>query len=154
MSRKRFKKNVHPNSIKNLQPFTGGPDKRRYVLGSPKRNLAQLEEIVGVQFKVSLSKNDKYQIIESLLETPLAELQEIVKNDSTPVFIINVASAIISDTKKGLTHTLDSLLDRFFGKAKQESVIIGDKEQPVVINQESTLIYMPSNGRDQIQPGH
>lgn len=147
-NRNRNRRGLNPNSQKNLKPFPPGPDPRRNVLGAPKRTLAQLEEIVGVQFQIALTKNDKYQIIESLLETPLSELKSIAENEGTPVFIINVASAIISDTKKGVTTTLDSLLDRFFGKAKQESVIIGDKENPVVINQESTVIFMPSNGRE------
>lgn len=142
------KKRVHPNSIKNLQPFRGGPDPRRYTGGAPKKNLEQLQELIGIQFNISLNKREKYQIIESLLETPLKELKEIVKNEATPVFIVNVATAIKKDIENGRTTTLDSLLDRFFGKAKQETVFIGDKENPIAINQESTIIFMPDNGRD------
>lgn len=116
--------------------------------GAPKSTLKELEERIGVSFGIALSKGDKFQIIESLLETPLKELKEIVKNESAPVFLVNVASAIVQDIQRGETTTLEKLMDRFFGKARQESVIIGDKENPIVVNQESTVVFLPHNGRD------
>lgn len=137
----------NPNSLKNLKPFQPGEDPRRNMMGAPKSTLKQLEEKIGVSFGISLSKGDKFQIIESLLETPLKELREIVKNESAPVFLVNVASAIVQDVQRGETTTLEKLMDRFFGKARQESVIIGDKENPVFVNQESTVLILPDNGR-------
>ena len=142
------KRKMNPNSLKNLTPFKHGQDNRRNTVGAPKSTLKELEERIGVSFGIALSKGDKYQIIESLLETPLKELKKIVQDESAPVFLVNVAAAIVSDTTRGETTTLDKMLDRFFGRARQESVIIGDKENPVFVNQESTLIFMPANGRD------
>ena len=143
-----YKRGKNPASLKNLKPFEPGHDHRRNLAGGPKSTLKELEEKIGVSFGIALSKGDKYQIIESLLETPLKELKKIVQDESAPVFLVNVAAAIVSDTQRGETTTLDKMLDRFFGRARQESVIIGDKENPVFVNQESTLIFMPSNGRD------
>ena len=143
-----YKRGKNPASLKNLKPFEPGHDHRRNLAGGPKSTLKELEEKIGVSFGIALSKGDKYQIIESLLETPLKELKKIKQDESAPVFLVNVAAAIVSDTKRGETTTLDKMLDRFFGRARQESVIIGDKENPVFVNQESTLIFMPSNGRD------
>ena len=143
-----YKRGKNPASLKNLKPFKPGQDHRRNLAGGPKSTLKELEEKIGVSFGIALSKGDKYQIIESLLETPLKELKKIVQDESAPVFLVNVAAAIVSDTQRGETTTLDKMLDRFFGRARQESVIIGDKENPVFVNQESTLIFMPSNGRD------
>ena len=143
-----YKRGKNPASLKNLKPFEPGHDHRRNLAGGPKSTLKELEEKIGVSFGIALSKGDKYQIIESLLETPLKELKKIKQDESAPVFLVNVAAAIVSDTQRGETTTLDKMLDRFFGRARQESVIIGDKENPVFVNQESTLIFMPSNGRD------
>jgi hypothetical protein len=142
------KRKMNPKSLNNLKPFKPGQDPRRNTAGTPKSTLKELEERIGVSFGIALSKGDKYQIIESLLETPIKDLKRIVQDESAPVFLVNVAAAIVSDTQRGETTTLDKMLDRFFGRARQESVIIGDKENPVFVNQESTLIYMPANGRD------
>lgn len=138
----------NPNSQANLKPFVPGFDPRRNLVGAPKSTLDELEQILGVKFTVALSKQDKFKIIESLMESSLAELKKIAENVNAPVFLVNIAMAMVLDTKKGSTYTIESLMDRFFGKARQESVIIGDKESPVFINQESTVIVMPSNGRD------
>jgi hypothetical protein len=151
---KRNNKRYNPKSLQNLKPFEKGEDPRRNMRGAPKSNLSQLEELIGVKFDIALTKNDKYKIIESLLETPLSDLKHIAESQSAPVFIVNIAMAVLSDTKSGKTNTLDSLLDRFFGRARQENVFIGDKENPIAVNvnQESTLIIMPANGRDTVQP--
>lgn len=155
MRKNKYRK-FNPKSLQNLQPFTPGPDPRRNVFGQPKSNLKKLEEMIGVQFDIALTKADKFKIMESMLETPLDELKHIAESKSAPVFIVNIAMAMVKDIQAGRTNTLDSLIDRFFGKARQESVFIGDKENPVAMNvtQESTLLILPSNGRDTVQPGN
>jgi hypothetical protein len=41
------------------------------------------------------------------------------QDDETPVWITNIARAIIKDSNEGRISTLDTLLDRLFGKATQ-----------------------------------
>lgn len=87
--------------------------------GRPRRVLHQLEEKVGVQFGVSLSKEDKFQILESMLEMNLTELAAIATDKDCPVFMVTIAKAIKKDIEQGKIYTISELFDRFFGKAKQ-----------------------------------
>lgn len=86
--------------------------------GRPRKVLRQLEEKIGVEFKVSLSKEDIFHILQSMCELSVDEIKGIAQDKSSPVFMVNIANAIKEDIDKGRTTTLDNLFDRFFGKAK------------------------------------
>lgn len=146
--RKNPRKPLSDKELANLKPFQKGDDPRRNIKGRPKKNIHELEEVIGIQFSIALTKADKYQIIESMLETPLDELKKIAENKECPAFMVNVATAIVADIQAGETTTMDRMLDRFFGKAKADSIIIKDDGTvAAVVNQESTLLILPSNGR-------
>ena len=88
--------------------------------GRPRRFLSVIEKKIGVDFNVSLSGNDKYQILESMLEMSLKELSRIEADPDAPAFMAVVARAIREDVTRGTTRTMEALFDRFFGRAKQE----------------------------------
>ena len=85
----------------------------------------QLKKITGKQVKHELSREDYYKVIRYLMERTPGELAKIVQNakdntnGETPVWVINIISAINSDIRYGRTTTIDSIFDRLFGKASQ-----------------------------------
>lgn len=84
----------------------------------------QLKKLTGKQVKHELSKEDYYKIIQYLMERTPNELKTIIddakkQNGTTPVWVINIISAIQNDIRYGRTNTIDSVFDRIFGKATQ-----------------------------------
>lgn len=107
--------------ITNLTPWqrgeSGNPN------GRPRQVLRLLEEKAAVEFNVCLSKEDKFIILESLLEMPLADLKRIASDTKAPAFLVTVAKAILSDASKGSINVLLQLFDRLYGKPQQATEI-------------------------------
>ena len=67
-----------------------------------------------------------YKVIRFLMESTPETLEGLVKNKDgtpnkkTPVWVLNVVSAINADIRYGRTYTVDSLFDRVFGKPTQQ----------------------------------
>lgn len=94
--------------------------------GGRKPNLLNsLEKKIGHDFNVELSKDDKFRILESMCEMSIKQLKNIATDDNSPAFMVNIATAIHADIKKGRIYTLNGLFDRFFGKAIKKSEITG-----------------------------
>jgi len=89
--------------------------------GRPKKIIKRLEEAVGIKFNLELTKTDKYQIIEWCLERNLKELKDLVNDPQSPIFLVNIATAIIGDIKKGQLKTVELIFDRVFGKPDQRT---------------------------------
>jgi hypothetical protein len=91
----------------------------------PKKNgrkpslFKQLKEVTGKNVDYELSKEDYYKAIRYLMERNKTELQDILHNDKTQIWVCNIISAIMGDTKYGRTITVDSIFDRLFGRATQ-----------------------------------
>ena len=102
--------------------------------GRPRKVLSLLAEKVGVDFSVSLSKEDKYSILESMLEMSIAELKAIATDNQAPAFIVIVAGAIRKDISSGKMATINDLFDRFFGRPKQVNELTGKEGQPLFVN--------------------
>lgn len=85
----------------------------------------RLKDLTGKKVDYELSREDYYKIIRYLMERTPGELKKILENakdevkGTTPVWVINVISAINSDIRYGRTTTIDSIFDRLFGKAVQ-----------------------------------
>lgn len=104
-----------------------GKGNRFSSTNQPKRNgrKPSLYNLIKNTIKVNdveaeLSKEDYFKLVAFLIERPLKELKEIASNDETPIWIVNIIRAIISDANAGQMRTLDSLFDRMFGKATME----------------------------------
>lgn len=91
--------------------------------GRPRKLLSQIEEQIDFEFSVSLSKADKWQVLESMLELPMPKLEELAQSSDAPAFIVTIASAICADCRAGKMNTLSELFDRFFGKPIQVNKI-------------------------------
>ena len=85
----------------------------------------QLKELTGKKVDFELSKEDYYKVIRFLMERTPGELQKILdnakdkENGSTPIWVLNIISAINSDIRYGRTSTIDMIFDRLFGKSTQ-----------------------------------
>lgn len=108
-----------------------GKDYRFSSDNQPKKNgrkpalYKQLKELTGKKVDFELSKEDYFKTIRFLMERSPAELKKIVEdardNDkaSTPIWVLNIISAIQMDIRYGRTSTIEMIFDRLFGKALQ-----------------------------------
>lgn len=78
-----------------------------------------LRQLLGTEAEAELSREDYYRLIGCLLERPLGDLKTLATDKKTPVWVVSVVRAIVKDAQAGRMNTLDSLLDRLFGKASQ-----------------------------------
>jgi len=86
----------------------------------------KLKKQVGIKVGHELSKEDYYDVIRFLIERTPNELDSLMKdigghaNKNTPIWILNIISAINTDVRYGRTSTIDSLFDRLWGKANAD----------------------------------
>jgi len=80
-----------------------------------KQLTAQME---SNKIAIELSREDFNHLQQWVLERNKVELQRIVNSPQTPVFLVNMVSAIIADTKSGNFGTIERILERLFGKPK------------------------------------
>lgn len=84
-----------------------------------------IKSITGKKIEPEMSREDYYKVIRFLMESSPEELKRLVKNvdgspnEKTPVWVLNVVSAINADIRYGRTSTVEMLFDRIFGKATQ-----------------------------------
>ena len=110
----------NPKAKDNLKQFPAGESGN--PKGRPKNVINQLGELVSLDFGLRMSKQDKYHALELMLERTVPELKKIGSKKDVPAFVVVVAKAILKDIETGKMVTMDSMLDRLFGKAKQEVV--------------------------------
>lgn len=88
----------------------------------PKQNGRKKSLYKSLTRQVELSREDFMFVIRYLVERTPNELEGLIKdksgklNKETPVWIINIISAINTDIKRGQFKTLNILFDRMFGK--------------------------------------
>lgn len=84
-----------------------------------------IKTLTGVKVNPEMSKEDYLKVIRYLMERSSEELEPLVKgadnkvNPKTPIWVVNIISAINSDIRYGRTSTVEMLFDRVFGKSTQ-----------------------------------
>lgn len=84
-----------------------------------------IKSLTGQKAEPEMSREDYYKIIRFLMESTPETLESLVKtkdgkpNKKTPVWVLNIVSAINADIRYGRTSTVEMLFDRVFGKATQ-----------------------------------
>jgi hypothetical protein len=84
---------------------------------------------------------------ELILRANKDELASILADPETPMLKVNLIAAILADTQKGLTYTLDKLLERVVGKPKERIELSGDPDNPMALQAVQVVISLPDNGR-------
>lgn len=88
-----------------------------------------IKKLLRSDVNAELSKEDYYKLMACLLERSLDDLKKLAYDKNTPVWIVNIVTAILKDAKAGRMNTLDLLFDRLFGKASQP--LTGKDEAPL-----------------------
>lgn len=70
-----------------------------------------------------LSSSDMALLFSELLQLNVEELQKIASDKNEPIIRSGMARALIKDGTRGVTYTLQSMFDRMFGKARQQTDI-------------------------------
>ncbi|MEG2120465.1 MAG: hypothetical protein RRZ64_00225 [Rikenellaceae bacterium] len=102
----------------------------------------QLKDLTGKRVEYEMSKEDYFKVIRYLMERTPGELKKILEDakdeekGTTPVWVINIISAINSDIRYGRTSTMDMIFDRLFGRSTQpiEGEINGQVNSEVNMN--------------------
>lgn len=102
--------------------------------GRPVTNYRAICDRLGIDYKVKMTKDEKYAVAEALLEMSLDDLKKLEKNTRVPIFVSTFASALVQGHETGNINNIDKLFDRFFGKPTQE-----------IVNKRMELEPTPSN---------
>lgn len=84
-----------------------------------------IKSLTGDTVSPEMSRDDYFKVIRFIMEKSPEELEPLMKgedgkpNKKTPIWVLNIISAIHTDVRYGRTSTVDSLFDRVFGKATQ-----------------------------------
>lgn len=97
-----------------------------------------------------MSAEELAQVCELILHANRGELEAVLQDPNTSMLKVNLISAILADTQKGLTYTLDKLLERTVGKPKERIELSGDPDNPMALQAVQVVISLPSNGREQV----
>lgn len=100
----------------------------------------------------NLTREELAKVFMATIHARKEELMAIIANPESPMILVNLATALIKDTAKGQTFTLQMMCDRLFGKPKQSMELCAmpaDPTRPDAIPIESVQIVLtlPDNGR-------
>ena len=109
-----FEKGTSGNAARQ---FT--PDRQPKKNGRKPALYKQLAAMVGKQVSLTLSREDFMKIQHWLLERTKTELQQIIKDPETPIFMSSMIAAIVGDMNNGSYATVERTYDRLFGRAIQ-----------------------------------
>ena len=76
----------------------------------------QLAAMVGKQVNLTLSKEDFLKLQHWILERTKNELQQIIKDPETPIFMSAMIAAVVGDMNNGSYSTIERTYERLFGK--------------------------------------
>jgi hypothetical protein len=116
----------------NLIPFKKGEDKRRNINGRPRKFILELKD---QGYKLS-EVTDSIEVLISMTEE---ELTDIYNNPNSTVLEKVVSSAILKSIKRGDMTSIETLLNRAYGKAKEKV------EQEITINSHNIKLKFGNN---------
>jgi len=118
---KNSRKTAAQNPIPGNKPFKPGQS------GNPKGRAPKY--ITTITDRTGYRNSEIADCMKSMLKMNQKEISEIQKSESTPILENLVASAIIGDIQKMELRNLDSILNRCYGKPK-EQIEIDDNTNP------------------------
>ena len=123
------------NSLANLRPDLGKKFSSEYQPTNRRKKslFNMLADVIGEQeLEVSFTKEEFYKCYQYLIELTGEELKKIVNNPMTPIWMVSLSSAIVSDVKSGSSATIEKMYDRLFGRAAQSTDITSGGEKITV----------------------
>lgn len=111
----------HPNSKKALLKTAIKPGEVRNPEGKGRKGVTfELHQAIERLTGIKPTKADMRQIMTGILAMDRDEMTQVAKNEEIPMLLVNLAMAMLTDTKGGKTDTVRYLIDQIIGKAKQE----------------------------------
>lgn len=101
--------------------------------GRPKKYVTLLKE---QGYKLS-EVNDTIQTIMSM---DMEELKQVWDNPKATILEKTIANALMTSLKKGSLYSIDTLLNRVYGKPKETSQVTTDGKIEVVFTQGKTIL--------------
>jgi sugar lactone lactonase YvrE len=118
---------------KNIQPYKMKKGQTLNPNGRPKKYVTLLKE---QGYKLS-EVNDTIQTIMSM---DMDELKQVWDNPKATILEKTIANALMTSLKKGSLYSIDTLLNRVYGKPKETSQVTTDGKIEVVFTQGKTIL--------------
>ncbi len=118
---------------KNIQPYKMKKGQTLNPNGRPKKYVTLLKE---QGYKLS-EVNDTIQTIMSM---DMEELKQVWDNPKATILEKTIANALMTSLKKGSLYSIDTLLNRVYGKPKETSQVTTDGKIEVVFTQGKTIL--------------
>lgn len=99
--------------------FEKGNKYRFTSTNQPKKNGRKPRIYTQIKDVYQISLDEYKRVVQYLMNSTKEEIIALGKAEDTPMWIVNLCSAIVNDTKKGTTYLLTELTDRLYGKPKQ-----------------------------------
>jgi hypothetical protein len=81
--------------------------------------------------KLLVTKDDFYNTCLTLLSMNKENLKDIMSNSATPMWVLNLSTAIMNETRAGKINVLLDILDRTYGKVSE--IITYNEQNEAVI---------------------
>lgn len=102
--------------------------------GRPAKSYKTICERLGIDYRIRLTKREKYELAEALLEMSVEQLTALANDKRIPVFVTTFAKALIDGASAGNRLAVEALFDRFFGKPTQEVITVRKEIEPTSAN--------------------
>lgn len=66
-----------------------------------------------------ISVDEYRKVVQFLMNSTKVEIKKLSEAQDTPIWMVNLCTAFLTDTQKGTTYLLTELTDRLYGKPKQ-----------------------------------
>lgn len=118
---------------KNIEPYKMKKGQTLNPNGRPKKYVTLLKE---QGYKLS-EVNDT---IQTIMAMDLEELKQVWDNPKATVLEKTIANALKKSLEKGSLYSIDTLLNRVYGKPKETSQVTQDSRIEVVFTQGKTIL--------------
>lgn len=99
--------------------FEKGNKYRFTSTNQPKKNGRKPQIYTQIKDVYNISLEEYRRVIQHLMNCTKDEITALANAKDTPIWIVNLCTALVNDTKKGTTYLLSELTDRLYGKPKQ-----------------------------------
>lgn len=99
--------------------FEKGNKYRFTSTNQPKKNGRKPHIYTQIKDVYNISLEEYRKVIQHLMNCTKDEITALANAKDTPIWIVNLCTALVNDTKKGTTYLLSELTDRLYGKPKQ-----------------------------------
>lgn len=128
--------------IRNGNPSGSGFKKGQS--GNPKGRAPKF--ITTITDRTGYRNSEIADCMKSMLKMNKAEISQIIQSESTPILENLVASAILGDIQKMELRNLDSILNRCYGKVKEQIEMIEQVDRYKELSLEELEIELTKRG--------